>query len=77
MPLPGGRLDDVIHPQDHFGGLGCAQQRRVLDFEGLIDATVSHVTQTTGQDVNSHASALGVRSVRSTQPADDIGRIKS
>ena len=42
-PLPGRRLDDVVHPQDHLGRLGRREQHLPLHRERLRDAHLRHV----------------------------------
>lgn len=40
---PGGGLDDIIHPEDHLGSFGGAEQHLALHLEGLGDAERRHV----------------------------------
>ena len=47
MPLPGRRLDNIIHPQDHLCRLRGRDKDLELALEGLPDAQHTHISNPT------------------------------
>ena len=48
--LSGSSFQDVVHSEDHFGGLGGLDQHLTLDRETLGDAKLNHVSYLTLQN---------------------------
>ena len=44
LPRSGGRLQDVVNPEDHLGGLGGLHQHLPLHAETLGDAQLGHAS---------------------------------
>mmetsp|Transcript_6458 Transcript_6458/g.17792 ORF Transcript_6458/g.17792 Transcript_6458/m.17792 type:complete len:494 (-) Transcript_6458:201-1682(-) len=73
VALPGRVLDDVVHPDDHLGGLRSGAELRHLTPEGLHDAQRVHVGHHGLREVNAHRG-LPLR-VHRLQLADEVLRV--